>query len=69
MNSSGEIKLLKVSEAAKALGICRSTAYEMVATGELPVIDVRRKGAKQSRLRVHPEDLHQLIESRRLAAA
>lgn len=31
-------KLLKVSEAAKLLSISRSKAYELVASGQLPVI-------------------------------
>ncbi len=69
MNDSGEIRLLKVSEAARALGVGRSTAYLMITDGELPVIDVRRKGSKIPRLRVDPEDLRKLIDSRRLAAA
>jgi len=64
-----EVRLLKVAEAAEILGIGRSTAYDMIADGVLRVIDVRRKGAKAPRLRVHPKDLAELIESRRLEAA
>ena len=39
MNASGTEKLLlKVSEAAEALGISRSHAYELIQAGKLPVI-------------------------------
>ena len=32
-----------VEEAAALLGVCRSTAYELVARGELPTIRMRRR--------------------------
>lgn len=39
MNASGTEKLLlKVSEAAEALGISRSHAYELIQAGKLPVV-------------------------------
>ena len=39
MNASGTEKLLlKVSEAAEALGISRSHAYELIQAGKLPTI-------------------------------
>jgi putative molybdopterin biosynthesis protein len=34
--------LLRIPEVAKALGLGRSTIYEMIAKGELPVIRVGR---------------------------
>jgi len=34
--------LLTVSEAADALGICRSVVYELMAAGELPNIKIGR---------------------------
>ncbi len=34
---------LTVAEAAKCLGICRNSAYEAIARGEIPVIRVGKR--------------------------
>ena len=34
---------LSVAEAAKCLGICRNSAYEAIARGEIPVIRVGKR--------------------------
>ena len=41
MNDTG-IFLFTVPQAARALGIGRSTVYELIAAGELPVVHTRR---------------------------
>ena len=48
---------LSVSEAAEAIGVCRAQGYKMVASGELPSIDVgRRKLVPVVALRQFVED-------------
>ena len=61
--------LLTVEEAANKLGISRPTAYRMVASGEIPVVDVARKGARRQKLRVPVKALDDLIKQRSLDAA
>ncbi len=34
---------MTVSEAAKCLGICRNSAYEAIARGEIPVIKIGKR--------------------------
>jgi excisionase family DNA binding protein len=41
MNDTGII-LLTIPETARALAIGRSTVYELIAAGELPVVHIRR---------------------------
>ena len=44
MNASGTEKLLlKVSEAAEALGISRSHCYELIQAGKLPAVHLCRR--------------------------
>ena len=40
MNETGII-LLTIPQAARALGIGRSTFYDLIAAGELPVVHIR----------------------------
>lgn len=54
--------LLRIEEAARRLGISRSTAYQLVATGQLPVVKIGRA------TRVPAAALRLFIEER-LAAA
>ena len=54
--------LLRIEEAACRLGISRSTAYQLVATGQLPVVKIGRA------TRVPAAALRLFIEER-LAAA
>ncbi len=48
--------LLRVEEAARSLGICRSKAYDLVSRGELPTIRVGRV------VRVPAEALRRWVE-------
>ena len=50
-------RLLRVSEAAQLLGVCRQYLYVLIARGELPVV---RLGQRATRVR--PEDVERLIE-------
>lgn len=54
--------LLNVSEVAKRLGVSRSLVYQLVNSGYLPVVRLRRA------LRFRPEDV-EAVEGRRRAAA
>lgn len=38
IRSSPESKLLRVPEAAAALGLCRTSVYELINEGELPIV-------------------------------
>ena len=40
---STERKTLSVTEAAKALGICRNKAYEAARRGEIPTIKIGKR--------------------------
>ncbi|WP_144069896.1 helix-turn-helix domain-containing protein [Nonomuraea indica] len=51
-NSKDEEMLLTIPQAAQAIGVSRAHAYRLVADGDLPVIDVGRKGAKKPKSRV-----------------
>jgi excisionase family DNA binding protein len=50
-----ERKTLSVTEAAKALGICRNKAYEAARRGEIPTIKIgkRHLNGLQARLEDH----------------
>lgn len=52
--------LLRVREAAEILGLGRSTLFEVIAAGELPVVRIGRRG-----LRIRPTDLESWIDSHR----
>ena len=54
--------LYRVSEAAEAMGISRSKAYEMIAAGELPYVRIRDS------IRVPRADLERWIEERKVAS-
>ena len=53
-----EIMLLRAEEVAKALGVGRSKAYEMMASGEVPVVRIGRS------VRVPAESLRRWISDR-----
>lgn len=62
MNQS--VRLLTVPEAAKSLGICRTSLYALVGRGELPLVRIG------GRSMVDPADLAALVAaSKRTAAA
>lgn len=61
------VALLTVEQAGRRLGVGRTMAYSFVADGDLPVLDVRRKGMKRPKLRVRVHDVDALIQ--RLAEA
>ena len=42
MNLDDQRLLLRIPEAAEVLGIGRSTLYELMATGEIPVVRIGR---------------------------
>ncbi len=55
---------LKVPEVAKLLGLTKTRAYELIATGELPVV---RIGARS--IRVNRRELERfLLEDRRVVS-
>jgi excisionase family DNA binding protein len=62
------IQLLTVAEAAQRLRIGRTSAYRLVWSGELPVVDIAAKGSPP-KLRVRLDKLEELIERRTLTAA
>lgn len=53
-----EVLLLKAPEVARALGLGRSKAYEMMASGELPVVRIGRS------VRVSADGLRRWIEEK-----
>jgi excisionase family DNA binding protein len=67
----GELRLVySVTEAAELLGISRSTAYELVARGELPTVRLGRRlivtrPALTALLGVEPPLPHDLDHTRR----
>ena len=54
-------KLLKVHEVCERLGICKTKAYRMIASNELP--SIRLKGS----VRVPEDKLNELLERLELA--
>lgn len=64
-----EVVLLTVEAAGRRMGVRRSMAYLLVADGELPVVDVARKGAKRPKLRVHVDAVDAWIRRREQAMA
>jgi excisionase family DNA binding protein len=56
---SMETLLLRASEVQIALGLCRSKVYEMMSSGELPIIRIGRS------VRVPADGLRDWVESRR----
>ena len=63
-----EVVLLTVTAAARRMGISRSSAYRLVEDGDLPVVDVARKGTKRPKLRVDVREIARFVDSRRLEA-
>lgn len=63
-----DIQLYTVADAGRRLRVSRSSAYRLVHDGELPVVDIARKGSKP-KLRVRGDHLAELIERRTLVAA
>ena len=55
---------LSLSEAARAIGVSKSKAYEMAAAGDLPT-----RQDHLGRLRVHPSDLKPFLDARAAEAA
>ena len=50
--------LLKPSDAAKMLNISRSLVYQLIRSGEIPVVRIN------STVRIKPSDLNNFIEQR-----
>ncbi len=57
-------KLITPKEAAEILGVCRKTLARIIATGQLPYINVGI-GVMKPRRMFHPEDLAAFIAERR----
>jgi excisionase family DNA binding protein len=64
-----EIELVTIEEAGRRLGVSRSSAYRLMRDGELPVVDMARKGSSRPKLRVRVDRLIELVERRTLTAA
>ena len=64
-----DIKLLTVEEAAEVFGVSRQYMYDLVGDNEVPVVDIARKGARKTKLRIRTDHLNELIERRTLGAA
>jgi excisionase family DNA binding protein len=58
-----ELQLLRLSAVAKLLNISKSTAYELAAKGEIPIVRLGARG-KRGLLRVPADALRKLIEER-----
>jgi excisionase family DNA binding protein len=59
-DKGGLVLLLSVEEAGKALGVSRSTVYELIGSGDLEVVHIRRS------VRVPVDAVHDFV--RRLRA-
>lgn len=59
-------RLLRITEAAKYLGVSRDTIYAYVSNGELPVVNIALKGSDS---RIDLRDLDALIAARKRTAA
>jgi excisionase family DNA binding protein len=57
--AEGERLLLAIPEAARALGIGRSTLYELIAAGDIEIVHIGRSA------RVTVAGLHEFVERRR----
>jgi len=54
-NTGELVLLLSVEDAGKALGVSRSTVYELISSGELEVVHIRRS------VRVPVDAVHDLV--------
>lgn len=54
-------QLLDIPEAARRLACSRGHIYGLIATGELPVVDIARKGSTRSKTRVFEDDIEAYI--------
>jgi excisionase family DNA binding protein len=57
-------RLLTPAEVAEQLQIGRTAVYDLIASGDLPVVDVRSPGSKRARSRITEADLKAFIASR-----
>jgi len=55
-DTAGPVLLLSVEEAGKALGVSRSTVYELINSGDLEVVHVRRS------VRVPVDAIHDFVD-------
>lgn len=58
------MSLYTVPEAAEYLRVHRSTVYALIADGDLPVVDISRKGSTRPKSRIRTQDLDRWIKTR-----
>lgn len=61
--------LLTIPEAAALLRCGKTHMYELIATGELRVVDMRAAGSKRSKSRIREDDLQTFINRRTRSTA
>ena len=52
--------LLTVNQSCEALGVSRSTLYELIGRGELRIVKLGR--GRRSGVRIRPKDLHEFAD-------
>jgi excisionase family DNA binding protein len=57
-------QLLTIPEAAALLRCGKTHMYELIAAGQLRVVDMRAVGSKRPKSRIREDDLATFIESR-----
>lgn len=62
--SRSPAQLFSVPAAAARLECSEMHIYRLVSTGELPAVDISRRGAGKSKTRIRSDDLDAYIEAR-----
>ncbi|MGH3300369.1 MAG: helix-turn-helix domain-containing protein [Streptosporangiaceae bacterium] len=58
------VSLLPLPIAAERLGCSLNHVYRLVASGELPAVDIAQRGSRKSKTRVRSDDVDEYIDTR-----